>query len=68
MGAPETTRLYQGMEPVPVLVGQSVDVWSTACVISEAAVWLRYGYRRLREYRRQRQEEINKRLDRPGEE
>ncbi|KAL8792768.1 MAG: hypothetical protein Q9195_004655 [Heterodermia aff. obscurata] len=66
-GAPETTRFYKGMEPFPVQVGQSVDVWSVGCVLSEAAVWSRFGWSRLREYRRQRQEEIKQRLNREGE-
>ena len=67
IGAPETTRIYEGMEPFPVQVRQSVDVWSAGCVFSEAAVWSRFGGNRLLEYRRQRQEEIKERLQRPGE-
>ena len=67
IGAPETTRIFEGMEPFPVQVRQSVDVWSAGCVFSEAAVWSRFGWNRLLEYRRQRQEKIKERLQRAGE-
>ena len=55
------------MDPIPVQVRQNVDVWSVGCVFSEAAVWSRFGWNHLLEYRCQRQEEIKKRLGLDGE-
>ena len=67
VGAPETFRSYTMIDPFPVSVKQSVDVWSMGCVFSEVAVWSRFGWNRLLEYRRQRQDEIKQRLDLNGE-
>lgn len=55
------------MEPFPVQLRQRVDIWSAGCVFSEAAVWSTFGWNRLLEYRRQRQEEIKERLNCHGE-
>ena len=55
------------MHHFPVQVRQSVDVWSAGCVFSEVAVWSRFGWNRLREYRCKRQEEIKQLRDLDGE-
>ena len=44
-----------------------VDVWSLGCVFSEAAVWSRFGWRRVLEYRRRRQREVKEICDLDGE-
>lgn len=44
-----------------------VDIWSTGCVFSEAAVWSRFGWNGLLEYRRRRQDEVKQLLDLDGE-
>ena len=44
-----------------------VDIWSIGCVFSEAAVWSRFGWNRVLEYRRQRQNDVKELLDLDGE-
>ncbi|KAL8831869.1 MAG: hypothetical protein Q9191_000621 [Dirinaria sp. TL-2023a] len=67
-GAPETFRSDRRIDPVPVSVKQNVDIWSMGCVFSEAAVWSRFGWNRLLEYRCRRTNEIHEHLDLSGEE
>lgn len=66
-GAPETFRPESAIDPLPVEVRRDVDVWSVGCVFSEAAVWSRYGWKRVLEYRLQRQRELKKILTLDGE-
>ena len=55
------------MKSFSLKVKQDVDTWSLGCILSEAAVWVRYGWRRILEYRRQRRSEIHGELDSDGE-
>ena len=55
------------METFPVQVRPDVDIWSTGCVFSEAAVWSRFGWNRVLEYRRRRQDEVKELLGLDGE-
>ncbi|MCJ1391817.1 hypothetical protein MMC18_004684 [Xylographa bjoerkii] len=64
-GAPETLRSYPETEAAPLQITSAVDIWSIGCVLSEAAVWAHYGWRKVDEYRRQRSVEIK---DKGGEE
>ena len=57
-GAPETFRPNDTKDFFPIQVRPEVDIWSTGCVFSEAAVWSCFGWNGVLEYRRQRQEEI----------
>ncbi|KAL9612988.1 MAG: hypothetical protein Q9167_002465 [Letrouitia subvulpina] len=66
-GAPETFRPESALDPLPVEVRRDVDVWSVGCVFSEAAVWSRFGWKRVLEYRSQRQQELKNSLDLDGE-
>lgn len=66
-GAPETYRAHEDTESAPLRITPSVDMWSLGCVFSEAAVWIRYGWKRLVEYRRQRTKEIEEKADIEGE-
>lgn len=61
--APEMFGLESALDSLPVGVRRDVDVWSVGCVFSEAAVWSRFGWRRVLEYRFQRQQELKKSLD-----
>ena len=66
-GAPETFRGDDSIQPLPLQVKPEVDIWSIGCVFSEAAVWARYGWKRVLEYRRQRQVEGKRILQLDGE-
>ncbi|KAL9039625.1 MAG: hypothetical protein Q9214_004801 [Letrouitia sp. 1 TL-2023] len=66
-GAPETFKLESTLDRLPVGVRRDADVWSVGCVFSEAAVWSRFGWRRVLEYRFQRQQELKRSLDLDGE-
>lgn len=55
------------MHSAPIEVGQHVDIWSMACVYSEAAVWSRFGWDGVSEYRRSRQQQVKDRLHCDGE-
>ena len=57
LGAPETYR-SKNTESTPLPVTQAVDMWSIGCVFSEAAVWAYHGWKKVKEYRRQRNSEI----------
>lgn len=59
-GAPETYRRHRDSQSVPLQVTTAVDIWSLGCVFSEAAVWLHYGWSRVKEYRRKRSHEIDR--------
>ena len=67
-GAPETFRPDDGTQYIPVQVRPGVDIWSIGCVFSEVAVWSRFGWERVMEYKRLRQAEVKQRLDFDGEE
>lgn len=67
IGAPETYRLDDTTDSFHVQVRPDVDVWSLGCVFSEAAVWSRYGWNWVLEYRYQRQEEVKQTLGVDGE-
>ena len=67
-GAPETFRQDDEEAYFPVQVRRDVDIWSVGCVFSEAAVWSRFGWKRVVEYRRQRQAEVRARQGLDGEE
>ena len=67
VGAPETFRPDDTMDSLPVQVRPDVDIWSMGCVFSEAAVWSRFGWNRVLEYRRHRRNEIMRLLDQDGE-
>ncbi len=67
IGAPETYRLDDTTDTFHVQVRPDVDVWSLGCVFSEAAVWSRYGWDRVLEYRCRRQEEVKQTLGVDGE-
>ena len=67
LGAPETYRILEDPESVPLQVTPSVDMWSIGCVLSEFTVWVFYGWKRVLEYRRQRSEEIKRRGGPEGE-
>ncbi|KAL9125734.1 MAG: hypothetical protein Q9217_005105 [Psora testacea] len=66
-GAPETFRPDVTIDSFPVQVRPDVDIWSMGCLFSEAAVWTRFGWKRVLQYRRQRQDEIKQLLDLDGE-
>ena len=55
IGPPETWADPLWMESLPHQVRGKVDIWSIGCVFSEAAVWSRFGWRQLLEYRQRRQ-------------
>ena len=55
------------MEYIPIQVRPDVDIWSTGCVFSEAAVWSRFGWELVLEYRHRRQDEVKKKLGLTGE-
>ena len=57
LGAPETYR-SKNTESTPLPVTQEVDMWSIGCVFSEVAVWAHHGWKKVKEYRRQRNSEI----------
>ncbi|KAL8649187.1 MAG: hypothetical protein Q9210_004551 [Variospora velana] len=59
-GAPETYRRHRDSQSVPLQVTTAVDIWSLGCVFSEAAVWVHYGWSRVKEYRRKRSLEIDR--------
>ncbi|KAL8702872.1 MAG: hypothetical protein Q9201_003963 [Fulgogasparrea decipioides] len=65
--APETLRPDMMVGSFPVQVKPDVDVWSVGCVLSEAAVWSKFGWRRVREYRNRRREEVKKMRNWEGE-
>lgn len=67
IGAPETFRPDDKIAYFAVQVRRDVDIWSTGCVFSEAAVWSRFGWTWVRKYRRQRQAEVKDRQDLDGE-
>ena len=67
IGAPETYRLDDTTDLFNVQVRPDVDIWSLGCVFSEAAVWSRYGWNRVLEYRCQRQEEVKQETGVDGE-
>lgn len=67
VGAPETFRPDDSGEYFPVQVRPDVDIWSIGCVFSEVAVWSRFGWHRVLEYRRRRRAEVKRRLDIDGE-
>ena len=66
-GAPETFRPDDEVKYFPVQVRRDVDIWSIGCVFSEAAVWSRFGWEGVLEYRRLRQAEVKTRQDLDGE-
>ncbi|KAL8740664.1 MAG: hypothetical protein Q9190_006661 [Brigantiaea leucoxantha] len=67
-GAPETLQHRGGpLPPLPGLVKPDVDVWSVACCFSEAAVWTRFGWDWVLNYRQQRQMEVKEILGLHGE-
>ena len=57
LGAPECYRADSDIERVPILVNQSVDIWSLGAILSAAAVWVVHGKGGLSEYSRRRREE-----------
>ena len=67
VGAPETYRSDDSTDNLPLQVRPEVDIWSMGCVFSEATVWSRFGWPKVLEYRRQRQDELERRLDMQGE-
>lgn len=67
IGAPETFKPDDKIPDFPIQVRRDVDIWSTGCVFSEAAVWSRFGWTRVLEYRRRRQAEVKDRQDLKGE-
>ena len=67
IGAPETFRHDDKIAYFPIQVRRDVDIWSTGCVFSEAAVWSRFGWKRVLEYRRRRQAEVKDRQNLDGE-
>ncbi len=67
IGAPETYRLDDTTDSFHLQVRPDVDVWSLGCVFSEAAVWSRYGWNRVLEYRCRRQEEVKETIGVGGE-
>ena len=66
-GAPETFRPDDTADSFPVQVRPDVDIWSVGCVFSEAAVWSRFGWKRVLEYRNRRQDEVRGHLKLDGE-
>lgn len=66
-GAPETFRSDDTTVSFPLQVKSDVDIWSMGCVFSEAAVWSRFGWKRVLEYRRRRQDEVKDNLGLGGE-
>lgn len=55
IGAPECYNPDRAIESCPSQVRQNVDVWSLGCVLSEAAVWVVYGFEEgVLRYREQR--------------
>ena len=66
-GAPETYRQHRDSQSVPLQITAAVDIWSLGCVFSEVAVWAHGGWRRVKEYRRQRSREIETRAGIKGE-
>ncbi len=66
-GAPETYRYHRDSQSVPLQITKDVDIWSLGCVFSEVAVWVHYGWPRVKEYRRQRSLEIEARAAIKGE-
>ena len=67
VGAPETFRPNDTKDSFPIQVRPEVDIWSTGCVFSEAAVWSRFGWNRVLEYRNRRQGEIKRTFNFDGE-
>ena len=67
IGAPETFRPDDNIAYFPLQVRRDVDIWSTGCIFSEAAVWSRFGWKRVLEYRGLRQAEVKDRQDLDGE-
>ena len=56
-GAPECYRADSDIEKIPILVNQSVDIWSLGAIFSAAAVWVVHGKGGVSEYSRRRREE-----------
>lgn len=67
IGAPETFKPDDKIPNFPIRVRRDVDIWSTGCVFSEAAVWSRFGWTRVLEYRHRRKAEVKARQDLGGE-
>lgn len=58
LAAPESFRSHVDTESAPLQVTRAVDIWSIGAVISEVAVWVSYGWKKVVEYRRQRSKEF----------
>ncbi|KAJ9667922.1 hypothetical protein H2201_002108 [Coniosporium apollinis] len=56
-GPPECCRWDSFSAMTPLRIQQKSDIWSYACVLSEAAVWMVHGYPELEEYRQRRKDE-----------
>jgi hypothetical protein len=50
-GAPECFKHDQDWENTPILASRRADIWSFACILSEAIVWMGMNYDGLQEYR-----------------
>ena len=57
LGAPECYRADSDVEKIPILIKQSVDIWSLGSIFSAAAVWVVHGKGGLSEYSRRRRAE-----------
>ena len=58
LGAPEAFRSHPDTESSPLQITQAADMWSIGCVLSELSVWACHGSRRVAEYRRRREMEV----------
>lgn len=58
LGAPESFRSHVKTESAPLQVTPAVDIWSIGAVFSEVSVWANYGWKKVVEYRRQRNKEV----------
>lgn len=67
IGAPETFKPDDKITNFPIQVRRDVDIWSTGCVFSEAAVWSRFGWSWVLEYRHRRKAEVKDRQGLGGE-
>lgn len=50
-GAPECFKHDPDWENMPILASRHADIWSFACILSEAIVWMGLNYDGLQEYR-----------------
>lgn len=57
IGPPECWRADAFSARTPLRIQQKADIWSFACVLSEAAVWIVHGRHGLQEYRQRRKAE-----------